>query len=438
MNTNDDSVKIAILSQNAVSDKNTQPITVEDIEGYKPEIYIEMTQEDTRKLPVMSQEFLNNYDNVHNEELLKLSKVSGYNVKIKVFKRVNFATNPTDFEIIAKGSIPIDNKQSSLSKLNPIVTKGAVYVKLKLKNNHPIVFVNAHLPMLSEKNKNGDTKDTLGNEFRTKSFLQILEKLQKDGIVDNNTTLFFGGDLNFRIGCDGSDQLTKLLMDPTQNNLGLKELKFPDPRDKRFTCKFENSKDIGNTTTCRNTSVPPGVENPGEREKDFFEIMNKVQRECGVANRLPSRCDRFLIKYGDKSTIQTLVHRAEFFPEIQSDHNTLYAVITYENTVTPGSVTPVPEKESTFEKYTNSLFKKSDTSNQSTTAQSTSAQPTSAKENFWNSTKKKIFKGDNPYKQEDDEVNNPLQTAGKLRQTKRQRKNNRRRTMLRRKKSQRR
>jgi hypothetical protein len=58
MNTNE--VKIAILSQNAVSDKNTKPITVTGFEDLnpKPEIYIEMTQEDTRKLPVMNPKFL--------------------------------------------------------------------------------------------------------------------------------------------------------------------------------------------------------------------------------------------------------------------------------------------------------------------------------------------------------------------------------------------
>jgi endonuclease/exonuclease/phosphatase family metal-dependent hydrolase len=318
-------VKIAILSQNSVSDVNTTPLTIPDIGN--PDIYIEMTQEDKRKLPVMSENFLTNYTNVHNENLLKLTNWSGYNVKIKVFRSNEYTPNNDMFKIIAHGSISVKNKPGFFSRINPLVTKGAVYVKLQIDNNDPIVFVNAHLPMLKERDANGEVTDSLGNDFRTQTFLNILEKLSEDNIINNNTTLFFGGDLNFRITRDGSDQLTNLLKDRS-NQLGIKELDFVNKEHKRFTCKFQN---FTSANSCRNSSVPDNVDSGEKLNNEDFEAMRSIQNDCGVPDRLPSRCDRFLVKPGLNSSITTIIHKGEFFPEIQSDHNTLYAVINYEN-----------------------------------------------------------------------------------------------------------
>jgi hypothetical protein len=322
-------LKIAILSQNAVSESTN--IHIEDIEKNNPDIYVEMTQEDKRmidKRTIISQDFINNYTLLHTQKLLRVTHFTGYNIVIKIY--VNKSYN-IPITVEKSGNIPLKSGETVFSSLNPMPTKGAVYVKLNIPNHYPIMLVDAHLPMLKIKDANGNITDDLGFDFRTKSLNIVLNELLNNGL-DHDTTLVFGGDLNYRITHKGIDQLTELL----KHNNPFKDKRKPllelemNPYDKTFTCKFQEKNP---DEDCRNTIEPANIDNDNDNEIKDIATIETVQKKCGDAKRFPSRCDRFLISEGNGNdkVIKVVVHKGHYFKEIKSDHNTIYSVFNYDN-----------------------------------------------------------------------------------------------------------
>jgi hypothetical protein len=331
-------MKIALLSQSNVSDK-TQTIRVEEIERTTPDIYVEMTQEDSRSLPMMDPEFLQGFTTLHEEQLLKLTRFSGFNVKTKVFVKNNLKDN---VKVLEAGAVPIKNMPTIFGKINPVTTKGIVYTKLFITGHKPIIFVNAHLPKSayrhnSRRYRNVEglytTTDTSDYAHNMKLFIEMLQRLHSTGVLDENTTLLLGGNLNFQISeyIKGNtsyyDDLLSLILNGNfelGNRPRISELEFKSANDKIFTCKFDKAKSVYEEfKTCRNTPA-------GDPGKDGYSSnLALVKNNCGVEDQHPSRCDRFLVGPTKDSKIDVIVHKGKYFPEIDSDHNTLYAVVEY-------------------------------------------------------------------------------------------------------------
>lgn len=177
-------------------------------------------------------------------------------------------------------------------------SKGCVWVKLDF-GMQSILFINMHLPVKTSERKNGTLKNvTLGYEFRKKMFYGILKKLSD--MVGDYTHVIVGGDLNFRMSADGTDQLTELLrQNSPKNSIPLKELHFPAGEEPSFTCKFKEHSD----KNCRLT-----------------HISEHKKLACADESRVPSRCDRFLVMGNPKVSLYDTGVLLD-----QSDHNAIYA-----------------------------------------------------------------------------------------------------------------
>jgi hypothetical protein len=320
------SITIAVLSQNNVVQESLQQLQIDDINNHKPDIYLEMTQEDmTNLFEKRSINKIEGYTLLHMESMLKLTTAfNDFNIRTKVFVRNGFNRK---IDILSKGSISLKSTPSGWKSYFPF-TKGCVYVKLQVEGCPPIMLVNAHLPMLKIKDEHGDVTDDLGFEFRKQSLKTLLTDLIAKGL-DHETTLFLGGDLNFRITLDGKDQLTELLnTDELQPKL--KELDFINDEDKIFTCKFQTGIPR-DKQSCRNTKVPASIDSTeiATDQSVIKTIQDTVQHVCGDEERFPSRCDRFLTSVPSSANIEVVVHKGNYFPEMISDHNSLITVFKY-------------------------------------------------------------------------------------------------------------
>lgn len=356
-------MKIALLSQSNVDEK-TQTIHVEEIEQNSPDIYVEMTQEDTRNQPIMDPGFLDGFVTVHENQLLQATSFSGFNVKTKVFVKSGLRDK---VNIMESGAVPL-KKQTIFGKLNPMTTKGIVYTKLYIKDHQPVVFVNAHLPKSTLTHYTSREFDSYGkrkiatdmNEYgrNMQLFLKMLQDLHSSGVIDDYTTLILGGNLNFRVSdnteAGGTNDLLSLFLRDEiilGNRPRIRELDFKSAKDKIYTCKFDKDnkdrvKSVKNLRTdkefkeCRNYPV---------HDKEFYQDKKAIEEDLTlkrwldppsvtndqrfIANKCgkeeASRCDRFLVGPTHESLIDVIVHKGKYFPEIISDHNTLFAVIEY-------------------------------------------------------------------------------------------------------------
>jgi hypothetical protein len=194
-------LKVAVLSQNAV--KSSPGLALDLLES-DVDVYVEMTQEDSRtpdEKTIINPVSLIDYKPV----IQSLTKAkSSKNIVTKLFIK-----DPS-IKVTDRGHVDIGagDKRKTIGFLKSTAqefglanfTKGAVYIKIK-KGGHSFLFINMHLPI--------DTGDeqTFGNRYRIASLYEIMKKLER--MIDNETTVFIGGDLNFRIVESNSLYLTK-------------------------------------------------------------------------------------------------------------------------------------------------------------------------------------------------------------------------------------
>jgi hypothetical protein len=294
-------MRVAVLSQNCAG-LNTD-IRFDTILSRDPDVYVEMTQEDARP--------------VTGETLLMSKMLAKYRVLTTVALNETEASQNLIMTCVTKepvdyisGSIPISpsaNKAAlfaqglihHVSRMG--YSKGAVYIKLL--GPEPILFINMHLPMSGAKNLlTGALKNsTLGLAYRTTALHELLLAVKK--LVDKQTTVFIGGELNFRMDANGTDQLDTLL---AQGELPYDVREVVGPT-KTVTCKYTQP-----SRACRTRKLPrAGITN----------FLKTVQAECGDKSRVPSRCDRFLVGGAGQLALH-LVGAEVFMPD--SDHNGIY------------------------------------------------------------------------------------------------------------------
>jgi len=323
-------VSISILSQNGINNNTSNHI--EAIILKKPDIYIEFTQEDNRSdhnnnNTILDNNFIEkNYQIINMEQSSRpLTITGGYNIVSKIFIKNDSKIIIVDN--IENAVIYISTDGSIVGHTPVFSTKAAVCTKLRI-NGKAILFVNLHLPMLP-------SKPGLGVDARTRALNGVISNLITNGMLTNETALIIGGDLNFRIDEDGEDQLSELLetnlFTPHKSILKNRILgEFSDTQN-MFTCKLKNKLNIlDNTyikgiTECRQTAVNRDNEPHGNLFKD---AQKQVQAHCGVDNRLPSKCDRFLISETSNTSITPLTYQAIYLEDIKSDHNAVYSIFT--------------------------------------------------------------------------------------------------------------
>jgi len=310
--------KVAILTQNGIN--NNKGNKLEDIVETEPDIYVEFTQEDKRYFknnPIIENEFIENYTQIaENQSARPTTFTFGYNIVSKIFLKNSIFNQDNINEINTEYFvIYMDREGNILQHIPATSTKAAVCIKLNI-NNIQLLFINLHLPMLKK-------KEGLGVAERTKALKDLIEYLQYKYIVDADTNLIIGGDLNFRMDEHGNDQLTDLIKN--------REIKEMNDDQNMFTCKFTNKLNNKNNNyddlkQCRESDFTKG---------NFTEIQSEVQDSCGVHNRLPSKCDRFLIVEGYGTSIIPIEYKAIYLENLKSDHNAVYSIFTIENNQSP-------------------------------------------------------------------------------------------------------
>lgn len=301
-------MRIGVLSYNV--DKLNKDPNIDDtsVIDLHPDIYVEMTQEDSRKPngdSLLSSNILktNGYDILETVSLN--SGKSSQNVIMNLYKRED-----SSVEVIDKGAYPVSPKKGYKNALIYAqsflgYTKGMVYIKVVCESK-TIIFVNMHLPIDTTEKGGKLVNSSMGLNYRTDVMNDLLNKLNKDDTIDYDPIIFIGGDLNFRMDYNGKNQLTNLLKSNANNFQNIREFSFPN-NSKKLTCKFNR----GNRS-CRTRKIP----------KNNVEVfLKKVQQNCGDKSRIPSRCDRFLIKTTD-TTPTPLLHTAKYLLP-KSDHNGL-------------------------------------------------------------------------------------------------------------------
>jgi len=304
-------MRIGVISQNVDELKLIPPITDISILSLKPDIYIEMTQEDGRRIdgtPLVDENLLKDYQRLTTVSLNGLQQTQ-QNIQMNIFIKEG-----EEYSVITQGHAKISpSETSAILNLQKIAkafhtgygfSKGMVYAKIKTPTKS-LLFINMHLPVKTAASHGVLENSTLGLSFRRASFLKLLEKLSINGILEDSPEIFVGGDLNFRMDKTGKNQLNDML-GKYNSPLNLKEL-WQAPGEKRITCKFTRK----NNSECRLRKIP---------NNNVSAFLNNIQKNCGNTMRTPSRCDRFLVSSSGKiqvhlNTVKNLIH--------SSDHNTI-------------------------------------------------------------------------------------------------------------------
>lgn len=295
------SMKIAIVTQNLEEAKS---IPAMKLPAVAADILVVATQEDGRSLA--DQTFLVNSKlnaktvSIQGNLYTLLGSIAlnprpfAKNVQLRVYG----AELPSRVET-GRLNVPAKRSVSSLmqrgARLAGVMSKGCVWAKIFFGDSE-LLFVNCHLPM--HKKESG-----LGFQYRKESFTKILNTLVKDGVIEDTTTVFLTGDLNFRVdpGEAIPDQLTRILPELPVHFEDLAEL-APESV-KSVTCKLEHS----SNSACRTQNV-----------------NNITNKSCIDPNRIPSRCDRILVK--TLEPLRVASYRTEVLNEI-FDHNAVIGVV---------------------------------------------------------------------------------------------------------------
>lgn len=304
-------MRIGVLSQNLGELTESPFLNETSILSLTPHLYIEMTQEDGRRqdgTPLVEPSLLQDYTHLTSVSL-NGNQQTHQNILMNVYARQG-----QQLSVVAEGHEIIAPKDSKLRLgLQTIAkalhtgygySKGMVYVKIKSPTKS-LLFINMHLPVKT-KAVNGVLKDeTLGLDVRRAAFFELLEKLSKSGILDDEPAVFVAGDLNFRMDKYGRNQLNTIIQNEPNRILNLKEL-WQSPGEKKLTCKFTKK-----NAACRLRNVP---------EHNLENFLNNIQEDCGNSMRTPSRCDRFLVS--DKPLIRVRLNTVKYLIE-SSDHNAI-------------------------------------------------------------------------------------------------------------------
>lgn len=311
--------KISLFTCNLANASVSPNITTKDVFTCAPTIHVEMTQEDYRPKEAGSVFATGTIPaTLLPKSTVTLNKgATTQNIVIRLFSTSDVGTITTGSKAIgAKGK---NNWKFSAQKVLAAIgtglgaSKGAVWIKITLPV--PILFVCMHLPM---KSKSAD----LGLDIRTKALHRILREISP--LVDATTSVFIGGDLNFRMTYDGRNQLTDVLTTIPF----LKEIPFVNEADKIFTCKFKSleqktsgllgfGQKISINQTCKQKRMTPV---PTSANPNAVHIL---QNECGDSHRIPSRCDRFLYNTSPGKDIEVSYQKGG--PLVPgSDHNAMW------------------------------------------------------------------------------------------------------------------
>ena len=290
-------MRYAVISQNCDGLKTGPALPFDKILSMDPDVYVEMTQEDARHVDsgsLLAPELLHDY-----RVLTTVSLNSGASSQ-NLIMTCWIKGGQNAFFVTGSHAVSPSGSNIALMAQRAVkgYSKGAVYLKLML--DKPILFINMHLPvktgvgLFTRKLIN----NTMGLKYRHRVLLDLLRGLAY--LVDRNTTVFVGGDLNFRMDANGTDQLTQILANE-RLPYGLQDL------DANYlTCKFTKPNRPCRTRRARRPSAA---------------YLANVHKNCGANDRVPSRCDRFLIgsPWSYKIHFQ---NTGVFLPE--SDHNGIY------------------------------------------------------------------------------------------------------------------
>jgi hypothetical protein len=341
------------LNTDKLKDKEAPRIPFEEIlEGQgAPDIYVEYTQEDARSPDSAALVVLPGGFRMIEKVSLNPGKTS-QNMMLRVWssmepQRKDKGATPYMYRDTTKGAL-VYGAQAALSSLSALgvkkgYTKGAIWIQLEYGSVN-FLFVNIHLPLLTSTNPDGSLKDpSLGYEYRAKVLMDVLEKLKAR--LNSKTFILVGGDLNFRMTSTGEDQLVQLLQQGPLP-IPLKEIEPPAGQHKTFTCKFEEKDDMEDLDmrSCRETPINTGA--------PFEEISRTVQDTCGNEDRVPSRCDRFLIHKGSQADVKLMKSKV-LLPS--SDHNAIYTLLSVEenryNASRSAPASPVATRRSSLINY---------------------------------------------------------------------------------------
>ena len=308
-------MRIGVFSYNVAELAESPHLADPGIIALNPDIYIEMTQEDHRKpdgTPLLDSAILesNGYTSISSISL------NGERTTKNLIMNL-YAKSDSGVTILDKGvkAVSPTEAHKSLSLAAQLVgkklhsgfgfTKGVVYIKIMAER--PILFMNMHLPVDTTEKDGKLVNASMGLEYRKTVLMKLLNKLEQRGVLDENTILFIGGDLNFRMDFKGMNQLNQFLASNASSLHRLRELPSPN-NSKQLTCKFN-----GHNKNCRTRKMP---------KNNVGAFLNNIQKTCGNPKRVPSRCDRFLISSSPVDKIKVLLHTVKYLlPE--SDHNGL-------------------------------------------------------------------------------------------------------------------
>ena len=373
LNMDNDGLKIFILTQNAIGNSIfNKYINLDDNFSdtiNNNHIVIEFTQEDARYK-------INNLikvDNTYINNNVAMNTLGGIDKNIII----NVNSKKGLIKTIETHLIPINKSEKKSRLLKIYASKGAVCMRLTFEDENiaPLLLINAHLPM-NKKQLNTNNPDYLGFQYRKSALKTIFDNVtEKYGNKEQN--VLFAGDLNFRnvkgsinqIYMGNSNSIKNQILSGMQDLIG--------ENNKQRTCKYvslkkyvknskknnkknnskKNNSEINNNNNDNNNNNENNDNNKNntmlggmERFKQLIGIQSndiknsyktcrledkdtRIDNNCVDKKRTESTCDRIFFKPVDNNIITNLNFKIDYFENIKSDHNGIYASFNIVNTL---------------------------------------------------------------------------------------------------------
>lgn len=327
-------LKVFLFSQNAIPKdfQGIQKESIPNLTNYRPDIIVVFTQEDKRS--DITKRIITDIPDYN----MKTAKIGSYTLGYQIVMQLYHTLELPNISI----TMPQVSVYDKITKES--ITKGGVYGYVNVKGYKPLLFINMHLPISTNKTSQLDIQnnDVYGNKKRIDKMEQVIED-SLQGKDSKNLIMILGGDLNYRKVPDGfeqqnkgskiiirnerlayTDQLDDYLKSNSNKKYNLNELGNLN----KFTCKFKTSEEYkdDNLKTCRETSENDGTIN------EKIDFNNNLWNKCGDLTRFPSACDRFLTN-ADLTNAETLTvdnYDAAYIEAFKSDHNAIYAALKIE------------------------------------------------------------------------------------------------------------